>query len=156
MTGPPARTAAQRLADTRAMLAAETDCWVATASQDGEPYLVPLSFAWQDGAVTMATPARYRTARNLRSRPQVRLAFGSLYDVVIADGIARVTDLAEVPDGVLEGFAEQAGWDPRASEGNAFLTVRLRRVLAWRQENELEGRVLMRDGRWIDEEEAGS
>ncbi|MCB2222829.1 MAG: pyridoxamine 5'-phosphate oxidase family protein [Actinobacteria bacterium] len=150
----PARTPARRLADTRALLAEGVDCWVATASAGGEPYLVPLSYAWQDGAVLMATPGRYRTVRNLRARPEVRLAFGSFRDVVIADGVAEIAEVADLTDGDLDRFAGQAGWDPRASEGNVIIRVRLQRVLAWRQENELEGRVLMRDGHWIDEEVA--
>ena len=152
MTTPPARTRAERLRDTRAMLAGETDCWVASASA-GVPHLVALSFGWDGGVVTLATPGRYRTALNLRTNPEVKLAFGTLWDVVIVDGTAVVTDLDEIPSQVLDRFAEQAGWDPRASGGNAFIEVTPRRVLAWRHENELAGRVLMRDGEWLDDKE---
>jgi general stress protein 26 len=152
VTQPPARDRARRLRDTLAILEQGVDCWVATASAEHGPHLVPLSFAWQDGRITLATPARYRTVENLRADPEVRLAFGSLRDVVMIHGTAEVRDLSGVPDEVVDGYVAQAGWDPRDSDGNAFVEITPRRVLAWRQENELEGRVLMRDGDWLDGE----
>lgn len=154
MTEPAARSTAERLADTRAMLEREVDCWVASSSGEGVPHLVPLSFGWQDGVVTMSTPLGYRTSRNLAARPEVRLSFGGLRDVVLMHGEATVRDLAETPDEVVDEFSRMAGFDPRKHDGYAFIEVRPRRVLAWRQENELEGRVLMRDGVWVDEEVA--
>ena len=153
ITNPPARTRAERLRDTRALLEGGSDCWVASAS-GGVPHLVALSFGWDGAVVTLATPSRYRTALNLAANPEVKLAFGTLWDVVIVDGTADVRELSEISGSVLDEFAEQAGWDPRGSEGNAIIEVKPRRVLAWRQENELTGRVLMRGGEWLDEEEA--
>ena len=154
MSDAPARTTSERLADTRAILEQEIDCWVATSSPDGMPHLVPLSYGWQDGVITMATPLAYRTARNLAARPRVQLAFGGLRDVVLVHGTAVVRDLTEISVEVVDEFARQAGFDPRASGGYGFIEVRPERVLAWRQENELDGRVLMRDGAWVDEEVA--
>jgi hypothetical protein len=148
----PPRTREERLADARAMLAGEADCWVATAA-DGLPHLVPLSFIWHDGVVLLATPRRYRTVRNAASHPEVRLAVGTTGDVVILEGTAVVRDLDEVAGGVLDSFAGKAGWDPRHSAGNVAIEVTPQRVLTWRHENELDGRVLMRDGVWLDEEE---
>ena len=117
------------------------------------PHLVALSFGWQDGVITLATPRRYRTVANLVASPEAKLSFGTLHDVVIIDGIASVHDLADVPDVELDDFAREALWDPRTSDGNAFIRVTPRRILAWRHESELAGRVLMRDGRWLDDEE---
>jgi len=152
VTTPPPRTRSQRLRDTRALLAGGTDCWIATAS-GGVPHLVPLSFGWDGNVITMATPGRYRTALNLEVNPEVKLAFGTLEDVVIVDGTALIKGLGEIPGTVLDAFADQAGWDPRHSDGNVFIEVAPRRVLAWRQEDEFAGRVLMRAGEWLDEEE---
>jgi hypothetical protein len=149
--GPPPRTLSERHRDTLHLLASEADCWVATAS-GGIPHLVALSFGWRDGVITMATPAGYRTAQNLVSNPGVKLAIGTLHDVVIVEGVAAVLDVGEADARALDNLAEQGGWDPRHSEGQAIIEVTPRRVLAWRRENELRGRVLMRDGRWLDEE----
>jgi len=148
----PARARAERIRDTRALLDAETDCWVATAS-GGVPHLVALSFSWHDGVITMATPGRYRTVLNLEGQPEAKLAFGTLWDVVIVEGSAVVRGLGDVGEPALDRFAEQAGWDPRSSGGNVIIEVTPRRVLAWRQENELAGRVLMRRGEWLEPEE---
>ena len=39
------------------MLEQDVDVWVASASADDAPYLVPLSFDWDGEALLMATPA---------------------------------------------------------------------------------------------------
>jgi hypothetical protein len=39
---------AQRRRDTEDRLTHDTDVWVVSASADGAPYLVPLSFDWED------------------------------------------------------------------------------------------------------------
>jgi len=44
----------------------------------------------------------------------------------------------------------QADWDPRtAGASHAYLVLRPERIQAWREENELAGRTLMRDGTWL-------
>ena len=151
MTTQPARTTAQRVSDTRRMLESEIDCWVATAGSDGAPHLVPLSFGWQAGRVMLATPERYRTVQNLLVRPELKLAFGSLRDVVLMDGRAVVSDLGDVSDVVIEEFVAHAGFDPRSYDGYALIAVEPRRILAWRGENELAGRMIMREGVWAEE-----
>ena len=46
-----ARSRAERRRDTEHRLAHDVDVWVASASVDGVPHLVPLSFDWIDGDV---------------------------------------------------------------------------------------------------------
>jgi hypothetical protein len=92
-----ARTRAERIADTRVLLArSELDAWVASSSVDGGGHLVPLS--------------------------------------------------------IIEVYAAQAGWDPRIA-GVPFIVHLLApvRVQAWREANEIPGRTLMRNGRWLDD-----
>jgi hypothetical protein len=57
------RSRAQRCRDTEHRLTHEIDVWVASASADGAPYLVPLSFDWEDEALLAATPTDSPTAR---------------------------------------------------------------------------------------------
>jgi nitroimidazol reductase NimA-like FMN-containing flavoprotein (pyridoxamine 5'-phosphate oxidase superfamily) len=45
------RSRAQRRRDTERRLTHDKDVWVASASADGAPYLVPLSFDWDGEAV---------------------------------------------------------------------------------------------------------
>jgi hypothetical protein len=54
------RSGAQRRHDTEHRLTNDIDLWVASASADDKPYLVPLSFDWDGEALLVP---RRRTAR---------------------------------------------------------------------------------------------
>ena len=136
------------------MLAAvEADVWVATASVDqavASPYLVPLSLAWVEDRIVVALSGTSRTARNLTDHGVARLAVGLTRDVVMIDAKLDRSVLVGDDDGLVERYAAQAGWDPRtAGEGYLLLVLRPVRIQAWREENELAGRTLMRAGRWL-------
>jgi hypothetical protein len=148
--GPPVRSRAQRKADTLAKLESEVDVWVASASEDGRSNLVPLSFVWHAAALTMSMPVAGVTGRNLARAGRARVALGTTRDVVILEGPLEV--LAIGTDAELESaHARATGFDPR-DEPKTFAYFRLtpERILAWREENELAGRDLMRDGAWLD------
>ena len=70
------RSPAQRRRDTEHRLTHDIDLWVASASADGGPYLVPLSFDWDGGALLVATPAKSPTGRNLAATQTARLGLG--------------------------------------------------------------------------------
>ena len=59
------RPRADRRRDTEHRLSRDIDAWVASASADGAPYLVPLSFDWDGEALLMAPPTDSPTGRNL-------------------------------------------------------------------------------------------
>jgi hypothetical protein len=156
MTDGQPRTREQRKVDTLAKLAAPgADVWVATAAADSgghaSSYLVPLSLAWIDERVVLATEAGSVTAGNITSQGGVRLGLGPTRDVVMIDAeLEHVYSLDEVPAGLARGYAAQAGWDPRDSgESMRFLVLRPLRIQAWREPDELPGRTLMRGGAWI-------
>jgi hypothetical protein len=136
------------------MLAAvEADVWVASASVDqaaASPYLVPLSLAWVEDRIVVALSGTSRTARNVTDHGVARLAVGPTRDVVMIDARLDRSVMVGDDDGLVERYAAQAGWDPRtAGEGYLLLVLRPVRIQAWREENELAGRTLMRDGRWL-------
>lgn len=156
MTDGQPRTREQRRAGTLAKLAAPAaDVWVATAAADAggqaSAYLVPLSLAWIDERVVLATEADSVTARNIISAGRARLGLGPTRDVVMIDAeLEQVYSLDAVPAALAQGYAAQADWDPRESGGQMrFLVLRPQRIQAWREVNELPGRTLMRDGAWI-------
>ncbi|MEU3604103.1 pyridoxamine 5'-phosphate oxidase family protein [Streptomyces sp. NPDC035033] len=142
---PAPRTRKQRIADALVRLETDVDLWVASRG-----HLIPLSFLWDGTGVLISTPRASRTARNLLADDRVRLALGPTRDVVLIDGTAEPVDLADLPAGTGDAFAGKTGFDPRelASPYQYFL-VRPRRVQAWREADELEGRTLMRDGAWL-------
>jgi hypothetical protein len=150
-TGP--RSRAHRKADTLAKLTAEAaDVWVASAAGD-EPYLVPLSMAWLDERIVIALAASSRTARNITARGAARLALGITRDVVMIDALLdRVAPLTG-DDALADGYAAQSDWDPREAGGDyMYMVLRPHRIQAWRENNEIPGRTLMRNGTWLPTE----
>jgi hypothetical protein len=146
------RSGEQRHADALAQLEAQrADCWVATASAAGRPYLVPLSFAWWDGLVVLVTPAASPTVRNVEAGRTARVAFGHTRDVLLVD--TTLVEVLPVDDPAAArpagAFAAQSDWDPRGEAGYVVLTLRPQRAQAWREAPELAGRTIMRDGRWL-------
>jgi len=125
------------------------DIWVASASPDGIPYLVPLSFDW-DGETLLLATTDSPTARNLAATRVVRLGLGPTRDVVVIEGDVEVLELDALPRERGDRFAASAGFDPRTLTTTYWwFRVTPRRVQAWREEDELVGRELMRDGRWL-------
>ncbi|MDY0809998.1 pyridoxamine 5'-phosphate oxidase family protein [Kitasatospora purpeofusca] len=150
MAGP--RPFAERRHDIERRLAEDVDVWVATASPDGVPHLVPLSFDRDGGALLLATPVGSPTGRNLAAAGTVRLALGHTRDVCMIEGEVEALGIDALPDERGDRFAARTGFDPRASAVRyGWFLVTPRRIQAWREENELAGRELMRDGRWLDE-----
>jgi hypothetical protein len=147
----PPRPLAERIADTKRLLETTVDAWVATADPStGRPWMVPLSFAWTSSVVVLGTGADSRTVLNALAQPWIRLGIGAVRDVVLIHGLADVVSMADVDQAEADLFAERSGFDPRGlSSPYAYLRVRPRRIQAWREENELDDREIMRDGRWI-------
>ncbi|MFI8288322.1 pyridoxamine 5'-phosphate oxidase family protein [Streptomyces sp. NPDC085614] len=149
MTGAPPRGLEERLRDTRARLEGDVDVWVATPGSPGV-HLIPLSYLWDGDAFLVSTPRSSVTGRNLLADGHVRLGLGPTRDVVVVDGTAEPVDLADLAAGTGDAFAARTGFDPRdLDEPYQYFLIRPRRVQAWREANELRGRDLMRDGRWL-------
>ncbi|TDB95903.1 pyridoxamine 5'-phosphate oxidase family protein [Actinomadura sp. 7K534] len=144
------RSRARRRRDTEHRLAHDVDLWAATASPDGTPHLVPLSFDWDGEALLLATLAASPTGRNLAAARTARLGLGPTRDVTIIDGAVEVLEIGDLPRPAADRFAARTGFDPRAEDAPyLWFRVRPRRVQAWREADELPGRDLMRDGRWL-------
>lgn len=142
----PPRSLEQRTSDTLARLTAEIDAWIATADAAGNAYLLPLSFLWDGVGVIVSTLRASVTGRNMSRGARIRVGIGALRDVTIIDEAA-----APVQDeGVKDAFAAKHGWDPRQeADDYAYFRIVPDRVQAWREANELPGRLLMRDGKWL-------
>ncbi|MFB7586770.1 pyridoxamine 5'-phosphate oxidase family protein [Streptomyces sp. NPDC056169] len=142
------RTRAQRRHDTEERLAHDVDVWVATASPDGAPYLVPLSFDWDGEALLVSTPAASPTGRNLAATRRARLALGPTRDVSMIDGTVEVLEIEALPRDRGDRFAARTGFDPRTEETPyRWFRITPHRIQAWREADELPHRELMRAGR---------
>nr|WP_237518141.1 pyridoxamine 5'-phosphate oxidase family protein [Streptomyces sp. SID4982] len=108
-------------------------------------------FRWDGQAVWMCTGAGSATVRNLREEPRVRLALPDTSDVVLLEGEAECHPAPEVPKEAADAFAGKFGWDPRTEQAPyVYLRVVPRTVRAWCGTRELRGRVVMREGVWLD------
>ncbi len=145
------RSTLQRKTDTLAVLERHGDAWLATASTRGRPHLIAVSRAWDGERIVVATRAGTPTARNLDQTMVARPALGTPDDVVMIEAtVDDATPATGAPSELRDAFAEAAGWDP-ADEGPDWRFYRLRPVAiqAYRGYGELDGRDVMRAGRWL-------
>ncbi len=151
MTSPePARSREQRKQDVLDHLEKDTDAWVSTASADGVPTLVPLSFVWDRGTLLMATRRTNPTAVNVTPDGRARIALGPTRDVVLIEATVEVVEGADLPAESGDAFAAKLDWDVRGRTSWVYLRFTPYAVRAWREANELAGRELMADGRWLE------
>ena len=144
------RSRAQRRRDTEHRLTQDKAVWVASASVDGAPYLVPLSFDWDAEALLVARPTDSPTGRNLAATRAVRLGLGHTRDVSMIEGEVEVLEIDALPQQRGDRFVAHTGFDPRAlATPYRWFRISPRRIQAWREANELPDRELMRDGRWL-------
>jgi len=144
------RSRADRRRDTERRLTNDVDVWVASASTDGKPYLVPLSFDWDGEAVLVATPTNSPTGKNLDRSRVARLALGPTRDVTMIEADVEVIEIGELPQEQGDRFAARSGFDPRGlTSSYRWFHLTPRRIQAWREVDELPERELMREGRWL-------
>ncbi len=145
------RTLAERKRDVLARLEQDADAWVATSGPAGAPHLVPLSFRWDGETLLLATERSRPTVVNVLANRIVQLTLDGTRDVVAIAGTAETHALDEVSAEAADAWARHAGWDPREVAVGTYVYVRVtpRRIAAWRESNELVGRIVMRDGRWL-------
>jgi hypothetical protein len=145
------RSPKERKADVVAALAKQGDLWLATADRKGRPHLIAVSAWWNGSRLIIATSRTTRSARNLESTGVARLAVGSPDDVIVIDAETAGHGAPVGADPVVsEGFTTAVGWDPQAVGGDwVYFTLQPSRIQAYRGYDELEGREVMRDGRWL-------
>jgi hypothetical protein len=143
------RPAAVRKKDALHRLENDRDLWAATASPDGAPTLVPLSFHWDGLTLLVATIPSNPTGRNILDTGLIKVALGHTRDVVLIDGAARILDNADVGAERTSGYKTKNKWNPAESPTYRFFLVVPASIESWRELNEHDDRTLMRDGAWL-------
>jgi hypothetical protein len=132
------------------LLDTEANVWVSTASPTGVPHLVPLSLAWHDDRILVATPASTPTARNVAATGKARAALDSADDVVLVTADATEEPFASADSAVLNEFVNRVGWNPATESGEWSLLVLTPQVIqAWQGPGEINGRTIMKNGEWL-------
>lgn len=144
------RSTAERASHTLARLETEANIWLATATSDGDPHLVPLSLAWFAGTIIVATPSNTRTARNAIANGQGRATLDSADDVAIFDVEIDAIDYDTADPSLTDAYTSRVGWDPGAEDGDwTLLILTITRGQAWNGPGEIAGRTIIRDGAWL-------
>lgn len=143
------RATAQRRHDVVASLEQNGHAWLATAS-GSVPHVIVTQAVWNGQEIIVATRDASRTARNLHESHIARLAFGDSDDAILID-VELASSLSAGDAGPTGAtFEGAAGWNP-AEQGADWRLFVLRptRIQAYRGYGEIEGRDVMRDGRWL-------
>ncbi len=143
------RSVEERKRDVLAVLDGQGHMWLATA-HEGRPHAIGVS-AWWDGVdVVVTTVGTSRTARNLRESRVASLVAGSPDDAVVIQADLVESMPAATADELAKQWLAVMGWDPReVGEGWDFFRLRPARMQAFRGYEEIEGRDVMRQGRWL-------
>jgi hypothetical protein len=143
------RNTARRKADVLATLEGQAHAWLATAS-GSLPHVIVTQAVWDGESIVVTTRQRSRTARNLVESKVGRLAFGDADDAILVD-VELVNSLAAADGAQVNAtFERAAGWNPAAQGTDWWLFVlRPTRIQAYRGYGEIEGRDVMKDGRWL-------
>ncbi len=143
------RSAGDRIAAALRRLESEPGVWIATASADGRPHLIPLSLAWDGERILLATPSDSPTVRNVEATGRARVALESTADVVVADTRAEAVPITEADAALVRTYVDRVGWDPRdETDACSLLILTPRLAHAWNSEAEIVGRTIMRAGAW--------
>lgn len=112
-----------------------------------------MSYAWTGSELIIATAASTPTARNIRESGVAKVAIGPTDDVLLIDvALSGAVSIEDAPEELAATYASQSDWDPRQGVDAPSLYISLipRVMRAWRQENEIGERVIMRDGQWVE------
>ena len=146
---PNLRSVLQRKADVRATLEQNGHAWLATAA-DSVPYVIVVQAVWDDESILVSTRESSRTARNIEQSRVARLALGDADDAIVIDATLLRALPAVDASAQRTAFKRAAGWDPGEQGPDWHLFVlRPTRIQAFRGYAEIEGRDVMKDGRWL-------
>ena len=143
------RSTAQRRADVLATFEQHGHAWLATAA-GSVPHVIVTQVVWDGESIVVATRGSSRTARNLDESQAGRFAFGDSDDAIVVDVELAKSLPATVAGDTGATFQRAAGWDPAKQGADwRYFVLRPSRIQAYRGYGEIEGREVMKDGRWL-------
>lgn len=149
-TTPIPRSLDQRRADALDRLDTHFQMWLATGSDGYGAHLIPVAYVWNAHTLTTATSERSRTAANLATTPQARVAIGSTDDVIMIDATATLIPVDTIDPDTADSYA-RISHDPRTMPGFAYIQLTPQRIQVWNGFHEFPGRTVMTNGHWLDQ-----
>ncbi len=145
------RTASERRAESLEELQRGRHVWVASGNENGTAHLIALSYFWDGERLNVATRVGSKTARNLERTKWARMSLPSTENSVVLEGpVERIALDADA--GLMAAHKAAAGFDVRElPEPYVFFRLTPVQVLAMRSPDEEPDRVIMRNGRWLDD-----
>jgi hypothetical protein len=96
--------------------------WLATASPNGAPHVMPLGALWVDGAFYFTSGAGTRKSKNLHENPHCTLCVATEpFDLVFEGRATQVRDVSTA-ERIAEAFRAD-GWEATVVEGDTSLTA---------------------------------
>jgi general stress protein 26 len=119
-------------AQAEAALVASVNYWVATASAEGGPHLMPVWGVWHGGALWFSSGGRSRKVRNIAAEPRCTISTEDAQSPVIVSGPATIlTDRADIRTFVEVGNAKYAGGHYSEEFLDPAVNATLRLVPEW-------------------------
>jgi uncharacterized pyridoxamine 5'-phosphate oxidase family protein len=115
-------------------IAASTNYWLATITDDGRPYLRPVDGVFVDATLAFGGSPATRWVRHLQQRPSVSVSLPDDDHAVVLEGDVELVTDENLPIAALVGAANVAKYPQYFGEGAAFhpfWALRPRRVYAW-------------------------
>ncbi len=87
-------------------------CRFATASRNGEPHVVPVSYVWHEGLVYVVTDYKTRKLRNLRENPHAAILVDrpSTRPGILISGPVQLIEKGEEYRSIYDFFHKRLSW----------------------------------------------
>jgi len=104
---------------------------IVTVRPDGRPHAMGMHGIWFDDTYYFGTDVASRKAKNLMLNPHCVLICEDFNELLIAEGIAEMTDWKSVPEEVFEASKTKYGWPIKPRKGGALYRMTPRVVFAF-------------------------
>lgn len=130
--GPKSGSGLLSWADTSRKIAAARNYWIGTTRPDGRPHAMPVWGVWLHEAFLFSTSRSSRKALNLVRQPYLIVHLESGDDVVILEGVARVTDDPALMTEFIVAYDQKYAFrpDPHDTKNVTYL-LRPQLAFAW-------------------------
>ena len=113
--------------------------WFSSTRPDGRAHLAPIWHVWHEGRIYVVTQSTSVRAKNIAHQPAVSLSLPDTTNVMIVEGMARVTP--EMQDALNPLFKAKYDWEfTKDNPYHHIIEVTPRKIIAWGTDGGEQGR----------------